>query len=200
MTPEDRPKQTESAPDQARSSRSRARAIPAPTSAALAAARLAEEAIRSVDREIVVAFNLAGREILRKTGMADHVDLEPAEVRLLRDAVITHNHLTGFVDTFWVADVRVAALARASEVRVVTPTTTLVLRPPQSGWSHDWAERTFVPAWERERRQLISEMRGRIRRGEASHDEANRILHHECWNRVAWRLGMQYGRDEERTQ
>jgi hypothetical protein len=159
-----------------------------------------EAVIRFAEQEIVVAFNHAGREILRKAGAADHVDLDPAEVRRLRHAVITHNHLPQFASTFSIADLRVASLARVTEVRVVTTEATFVLGPPPSGWTYDWAERIFLPAWEQERSRLISETLDKVLRGEVTREEANPVILHNTWVRVAQRLRMRYGRDEERSE
>ncbi|MFN8636441.1 MAG: hypothetical protein U0893_21545 [Chloroflexota bacterium] len=146
--------------------------------------------------EIVVAFDATGREILRKIGSAEHVDLEPSEVRRLRHAVITHNHPQSYDVSFSLADVRLAAFAGASEVRVVTHGVTYSLRPPISGWSLDWAERLLVPTYEQGRRRATPAAVEQARRGEVTREVAQATIIHQAWVHVAAVLGLQYVLEE----
>jgi hypothetical protein len=143
---------------------------------------------------------VAGREILRKAGETDHIDLEPGEVRRLRHAVITHNHPGAPGVSFSLADVQLAALAVACEVRVTTARVTYSLRPPPAGWSLDWATRRLVPTYSEERRSLIPSMLDRIRRGEISRELATVATIDETWRRVAGRLRLSYGLEVEAAE
>ena len=171
--------------------------VPEPTPEAIAAARLVEASLRDASEEILVGLDATGREVLRKLGTRDRVDLEASEVRRLRHTVITHNHPAPRGLSLSLSDGQLAAMAVAREVRVVAGRWTYMLRPPSSGWSLDWGRRVLAPAYEAERRQIIPTMLERVRAGELSREDAEAAIHHEVWVRVAERLGMRYGREEE---
>ena len=136
--------------------------IPAPTRRALAAARRVEDAIRLDANETLVAFDRTGAEVLRKTGDAESVEIEPSELRLLNGAVITHNHPGGAIDgpdalrglSFSESDVRTAAWAQAAEVRVITAGWRYSLRPPPTGWNLNWYQRVLEPVRQSSKRTV----------------------------------------------
>jgi hypothetical protein len=176
------------------------RQIPIPTRRALVAVRAAEDRIRFDDLESVLVFDRNGREIFRRVGHQDSVDVSASDLRMMRDAIITHNHPGGLVDgppalrgtSFSTTDVELAAFVQAAEVRVVTAGWRYRLRSPADGWSQNWWQRTLTPAIHRARQAAIDHLRQRMIEGRLHRTEATALLMHEIWTRVAKELDMTY--------
>jgi len=96
-------------------------------------------------------------------------------------------------------EIRLAALAGASEVRVVTRRLIYSLRPSPAGWSLDWADRQLRTAYDQEYRSLVPFMLDRIRRGDDRETVTAETIH-EIWTRVARRLGLRYGLEGEAVE
>lgn len=154
----------------------------------------------------MVAFDRTGREILRKRGHRDSVEIEPSELWRLRGSVITHNHPGGAIGgapalrglSFPASDVRTAATAQVVELRAITAGWRYSLRPPTSGWSYDWWQRVLEPTRRAARRDVLSILIPSMGRAEITRDEVNGLVDHETWTRVARTLGMTYTRTRVR--
>ena len=183
------------------------RRIPEPTRRALATVRIAEDLIYLDDVETVLVFDHRGREVLRKVGNHDSVELSPADLRRMRHAIITHNHPGGVASgppalrgtSFSTTDIELAAFVQAAEARVVTAGWRYRLQPPDIGWSRNWWQRTLARALPEARQAAIDHLRQQIIQGRLSRDEAFALLMHEIWTRVAVEVDMKYTRRRVRT-
>lgn len=116
-----------------------------------------ETRIRALStHEVATGYSLDGAQLFSKTGEARSVSFTNDELKLFKDAVITHNHPGGFeypvTDPRWAGasfsdhDVRLAMASNALEIRAVGPGATYVLRRPAGGWDLDYYNETVLPS------------------------------------------------------
>lgn len=94
--------------------------------------------------ETAVAFGKDGEIVLNKDGKSRHVNFTVDECRKLKNAVMTHNHPSGWSypeksirrigNSFSEDDILLAVQWDLSEIRAVTPNYTFVLKRPEKGW------------------------------------------------------------------
>jgi hypothetical protein len=91
-----------------------------------------EKPIRSQPFETAVVLDEYGKELLRRAGTKNEVNLRDAENILRRCRVLTHNHPSG--GSFSYADVREAVLTNLPEIRCFGTEYRYSLKPGKSGW------------------------------------------------------------------
>lgn len=94
--------------------------------------------------ETAVSFNKDGEIVLNKDGQSRQVEFTQEECRKLKNAVMTHNHPSGWSypegsvrrigNSLSEDDILMALRWDLSEMRAVTPNYTFVLKRPEKGW------------------------------------------------------------------
>lgn len=94
--------------------------------------------------ETAFVFNRNGEVILNKDGEKRKVEFTNYDVKLMKNAILTHNHPSGWSyqarsimrigNSFSSSDINLAVISDLYEIRAVTPEYTFVLRRPDTGW------------------------------------------------------------------
>lgn len=152
-----------------------------------------EDAIRGAPIEHATAFNpTTGEVVLRKTtGQRSRVSFTPAELALMPDTVLTHNHPSS--SSFSPADVAFMIVNDLAEIRAVGTRYSYRLIRPDGGWEpltdvRLRQRRAEDPVWE--------DLMVRVARGEISRAEASVQFYHEVWSRVFRGTPVRYIRRE----
>lgn len=167
---------------------------PTPTPAQLTATREAalvaqEASIASQPIEHAFAVAADGSVVLRKSGGKSSVSFTAAEVTLLKDAHMTHNH-PGGTWGFSPEDGRFALGADMAEIRAVTTIRLSSLRRPPGGWQRTQAE--LNQALRVADAAVTQLFQAQISAGTMTVADAQRYHYHEVWTRVAHALGWDY--------
>jgi len=162
---------------------------PLPDSVQRALAR-AEPALRRGTVERLIAYDLAGNEVLRLDGTEDEVKIPRAAYGMLRNTIVTHNHPGG--RSFSEDDIITAIELDLFELRAVSRDFTFRLRRPERGWGGRAIDE--LQAAYDEVTRSIDEL---VASGVITQDVADRFAHHELAKRFAARVGAQYRRHQE---
>ena len=169
--------------------------------------REAEDLIRRQRYETAIAWNAQGVQILRKEGERDKVEFSAEEVALIHGATFTHNHPSGlsfadndprsFGHSFSEDDIRLACLARLSEVRAVTPKLRFSMKPPHFGWDLVFWETKVRPSFLKHSQNVWQELDQAFISGAVTPAEASIRVLHEVWSQVENDVGLVYTRGED---
>lgn len=168
--------------------------------------RSAEDEIRRDSFETLLVFDRTGREILRKPGQRDNVQLTVAEYRHLRGRVVTHDHPHGWTfpptdprhegHSFSLQDVSLAIGGAVAEMRVVTPVWRYSLRPgPGQRWTRRFFTRLVEPAFREADMDVRGDFMTAVYAGQMTLVQGMSRHYHEVWIRVAAQTGVHYERE-----
>ena len=161
-----------------------------------------EAAIRPQKFESAAVFDQAGRRTLFKDGTTSAVHFTDAEMALMKNAVLTHNHPGGWNypaddvrrmgNSLGRADVSLAVEADLAAIRAVSPTADYTLARPEGGWgmTGKQAQAQMQGAFD----EVRVEFNEAIRNGEITYKQAEAYNNHEALSRVAERNGWRYER------
>ncbi|MBI4319416.1 MAG: hypothetical protein HY675_13085 [Chloroflexi bacterium] len=168
------------------------------------AIRQIEDQIRRNPAESLHAVDASGRVVLSKLGTQNEVVLDPTDLALLRDTIVTHNHPGGLVylssdprsqgNSFSREDIMAASQADVVEMRAVTPVWRFIVRRPAVGWG-DWG-RDLSPVFSQHRAAVTREFQEAVWVTHTmTQAEAEAQFSHEVWTRVSQELGLDYRRE-----
>ncbi len=165
----------------------------------------AEDEIRNERIEIAKAFDAEGNLVFEKRGsQEDSLSFTSEELVLLFYTIFTHNHPypegTEQSISFSEEDVELAATLELLELRVVTPTRTYSLRPPENGWDADYWERILKPTFQAIQNTMRRQDLRNIRSGKLTVEQANQGYWNRIWLRTAQALNLIYERITKDTQ
>ncbi len=174
-------------------------------SAAEQTIRQIEDRIRTNPTESLHAVDQNGNVVLSKQGAQYEVDLSPAEIALLRDTIVTHNHPRGLGFTssdprsggnsFSRDDICTACDASVAEMRAVTPVWRFIMKRPASGWDTQYWQQVIYPVFRQHDLQVGLDFWQAIGNGAMTRAQAEAQHYHEVWTRVARDLGLDYRRE-----
>ena len=164
-----------------------------------------EREIRQLkDYEKVTVFDYNGKIMLERQGSYNKVEFTQDDIETMKKtqgAVLTHNHPGGWRynetdyrhhgNTFSLSDVKLAALARLSEIRAVTPTRIFSLKTPREGWG-EITEEVIEDEYNYVQSEVRRELLTQVREGILSLEEANFRADDMRWRYVARNLGLIY--------
>ncbi len=165
--------------------------VPRPRAFAAAVSKQ-EDAIRDQSHETAHVWSRNGKHVLEVQGDSRHVLFTDDQFALLRDAVITHNHPNGA--SFSDADVQLATLADAAEIRVVGRDGTFVMVRPENGWPK-WGDRKEPGSLAHAASREWARMGREVRKGRLP--MFGRTVHAQ-WKAVAPQFGIHYVRLSDR--
>lgn len=153
-----------------------------------------ERTIRELAVEHAYAFSADGEPLFHRTTDSESaVRFDAEALAMLPSAVLTHNHPGG--RSFSERDVTFAMRIGLAEIRVVTARSRYILRPPDGGWS--WLLLKSFPAVVKVERHLLEwELHREILSGVRGQREANLVIHHLLWERLAARGLIDYSADQ----
>ena len=121
--------------------------------------------------------------------------------------IFTHNHPRGWDyppedarragSSFSDADIAFACETEVSEIRVVTPTRRVFMRPPTAGWSRRYWEDTLRPLCARHIITVRHDLSQAVNRRQMTPETASARHWHEIWTRVARDTGLVSGLEQE---
>lgn len=172
-----------------------AKVLKAPSGSSLSAqVRDIGHQIAEETNEHAVVLSPDGRELLRKVGRVDSVRLSPAELTLLPDAVMIHNHPGNAPEGFSLEDVRLAIWHDLAEMHVVDSLFRYSLvRAPGAIWGPAyWAqiETVFV----RVEADVKARLQEALARGLIAEDQYHVLMEHMIWQEVDAQLAIGYSR------
>ena len=172
--------------------------------------RAKEEEIKLNRFESAFAVDEAGNVLMDKAGEQFHVGFTLGERERMQaglGVIFTHNHPRGWdyppEDTrhagssFSDADIAFACETAVSEMRVVTPTSRLFMRPSPTGWSRSYWEATLGPLCARHVIIVRHDLSQAVSRRQMTPEAASTRHWHEIWTRVARDAGLVYGQEQE---
>lgn len=145
------------------------------------------------DHERAYLLDEHGNVVLGKDGEAHEVRFTPEELKLFPGRVFTHNHPSG--GSFSFADVHLACYHNLREIRAVGQKYVYSMRPPDTGWSAEFWDRTVEMEATMADIEVQNEFWPLIKAGLMTKAEANFRHWHEVWTRVAKRTGLKYVRE-----
>jgi hypothetical protein len=166
------------------------------------------EAHRALDgerAESAMAFDASGNERFRTrpgSGTADEIFLTDEQLRLMKDAVVVHNHPEGWSyppsnprhagKSFSQEDVFMAFEHDVLELQAVTPVWIYWMSRPAGGWGQPsrQAQRRFVDLVN----HIVADMVDLIKAGRLTVEEAEPELYHLAMVALADEFGFGYGR------
>ncbi len=164
--------------------------------------RAKEDEIRLQEYESAYVYDTDGNLLFGKEGDKAEVNFTTEELSLMRGAIVTHNHPSGwnypnsdirsFGNSFSPEDIRLASCYDLAEIRAVTPKLRFTMKPSQDGWSQIYWEEVLIPLLN----ETIATVHHNLFMNSASEEEATYRFWHEVWRRVARRAGLIYTREE----
>ena len=172
--------------------------------------RAKEEEIKFNRFESAFAVDEAENVLMDKAGEQFHVGFTLEEKERLRadpGVIFTHNHPRGWDyppedarhagSSFSDADIAFACEIGASEMRVVTPTSRLLMRPPPAGWSRSYWDDVLGPLCARHVITVKHDLLQAVSRRQMTPEATSARHWHEIWTRVARDAGLVYGQEQE---
>lgn len=152
----------------------------------------------SLPHEVSAAYDLNGKKLFEQTdGIESEITFNTDQLRMMKDAVITHNHPTvkGFSDgaSFSLSDIQLLANTGAVEVRAISEKYVHIARPKKIG-QHSMLGNTALLAARDELSRLKAHYQPLINSKKISYDEAQQRLNHELWENVAKMGFIEYQR------
>lgn len=150
--------------------------------------------------ETAVVFNNNGDIVIDKRGKATSVTFTANDVKLMKDSIITHNHPRGWNyeekdwgrigNSFSKADLSLAIISDAAEIRAVTPNFTFSMKRPSSGWGVRTKE--FERVYNKINDSILIENMKAINLGIVSPEQANAVHFHVLNRTLAQKFGWIY--------
>lgn len=173
--------------------------------------RAKEEEIKFNRFESAFAVDDTGRVLLDKAGARFRVEFGAEEILDLqsgRGVIFTHNHPRGWDyppedarhsgSSFSDADIAFACETGVFEMRVVTPTSRLFMRPPPpAGWSRNYWEVILGPLCAKHVITVRHDLSQAVSRRQMTPEAASARHWHDIWMRVARDAGLVYGQEQE---
>lgn len=172
--------------------------------------RAKEEEIKFNRFESAFAVDETGLILLDKAGAQFQVEFGPEEIQTLqggRGVIFTHNHPRGWDypsddarhagSSFSDVDIAFACETGVSEMRAVTPTGRLFIRPPEVGWSRQYWVDTLHPLCAKHQITVRHDFSQAVGRRQITPEAASARHWHEIWIRVARDAGLVYGQEQE---
>lgn len=168
--------------------------------------RKQEEQIRAQRFESAYFWDQQGNLLFTKDGEVDRITFSDEEILRMHSAIATHNHPHGWKYserdprragyTFSSKDMQLACQASLLLIRVVTPKFRYMMKPSLQGWNKTYGEKSLHPEYQRTYQEVRTEYRAKVQARLILQTEAESLLRHEVWSRVAARLGLVYCREE----
>lgn len=157
---------------------------------------IAELKIWHLGFERLIAFNLAGVELLRRDGTVDHVEPTEEDQAILKanEVIVTHNHVLN--RSFSIQDMNSACVYDIAVFRIRAPNFAYILRAPAGGWDVAICKDKLFPCGEAVEAIVKKELQSKVAVGELTPEEASALQKHEVWSRLAPEFGFGYWRDE----
>lgn len=156
---------------------------------------IAELKIWHLGFERLIAFNLAGTELLCRDGTVDHVEptKEDRDVLIANEVIVTHNHVLN--RSFSRQDMNSACVYNIGVFRIRAPNFVYVLQAPAGGWDSAICKDKLFPRGEAVEETVRAELQTRVTAGELTPEEASALQKHEVWSRLAPELDFGYWRE-----
>lgn len=149
-----------------------------------------EAEIGGQPKEVMVALDGQGREVLRILGSEDRIPSDPANQGLLQGNTVTHGHPV--ITAFSMNDLKFAVAAQLRELRAVDALYTYSIMPPPEGWAKQGAE--ILTTAEAIEAAVWGEMTTELMAGRIDESTFNRELYHRIWTRLAAQGAISYTR------
>lgn len=149
-----------------------------------------EREIAPRDTEKGYLFGTNGKIILEKVGAKDHINFTQEEVKLFENNIFTHNHPRG--SSLSPEDVAFASSRNLQEIRAVGTEHRYSMSRPVNGWSRDFWSSKIEPVMRKYNQEVENEFYSKIRAGQITVEQANKLHWHEVWSRVARELSLEY--------
>ncbi len=104
-----------------------------------------EDKIRTQRFESAAVFDSQGNQLFLKNGNLNRVSFHPSEIKVMKDAILTHNHPEGWEhpttsllrkgNSFSDSDIFTAVTTNLAEIRAVSPGYRHSLVRPKNGWA-----------------------------------------------------------------
>jgi len=173
--------------------------------------RKTEDEIRmNAKFETAVLYDSEGNIIIDKRGQATSVYFSDDEISKMKDAILTHNHPTGWEypeksigrigNSFSKEDVSLAIKGDVAEIRAVTPHYTFVMKRPVTGWSI--TETELSDAFGKIFSDIDSEFQGMFRNSknvDLAVERANAVFFHKVWKGFAKQHDFEYSKLKTRN-
>jgi hypothetical protein len=168
-----------------------------------------EDKIKDEPIEHAVVIDSNGKVLLHKTGDRTSVEFSWDEVDAMKGAIVTHNHPNlgwGKDDarskglSFSYADLELALISEAKEMRAVSHGYRHSIKPPPNGWDKNlyWDEihDNLRNSYNKRQDEVYWEFVKQITTGKMKRNVGEANFHHEVAKRTAKDLGMIYKREE----
>lgn len=162
----------------------------------------AEDQIRTLDHEVAVVIHPKTGEVLGTfTGDSHGVTIPSSKEVDWSGAIFTHNHpplghpkgsYAWKGVTFSPDDISSAASHNFAEMRAVGNENTFSVKKPKKGWDERFVEKTVAPAVEAELQEVFARKQVEVWLGRKKPLDAQLEAHHETYQTVFNRLGMEY--------
>ncbi len=134
----------------------------------------------------------AGDVLLEKEGGPENIRFTPSELRLMKDAVVTHTHPG--IDSFSLGDVGLASANGLAEIRAVDDLFRYSMLPPKAGWSQQWFEQIAIPAIQEAKQSTKLDFDEALDSGKITGKQYDDNYWDEVWRRVSQATGLRYRR------
>lgn len=168
--------------------------------------RAKEDEIRAQRFESAFFWDRRGKLLLSKDGEPSRVKFTPEEIMLVKGAISTHNHPQGWKYSerdprragysFSANDVKAACHTELYILRIVTPQTRFMMKPPPQGWDAEYWEKIIRPTYQQIYRDVLVELKTKVQARHILQNAGEALFRHLIWTRVATRLGLTYRREE----
>ena len=166
-----------------------------------------EDKIKDEPIEHAVVIDSNGKVLLHKTGDRTSVEFSWEEVDAMKGAIVTHNHPNlgwGKDDarskglSFSFADITLAIISEAKEMRAVSHGYRHSIKPPPKGWDRNLSDvyQNSIDVYNKHQNKVYWDFVGQVTTGKMRRDVAEANFHHEVNRRTAKDLGMIYKREE----
>jgi hypothetical protein len=142
--------------------------------------------------EALVVFDLKGRELFRRQGQFDEVQITQQDGKALQHAIAIHNHLLD--RSFSIRDVNMACTYDITILRAISPSFVYTLTAPQDGWDELMCRGKLFPRGATTELEVDAELRAAVAAGEITGEGASQELKHRIWTRLAPSFGFGYWR------
>ena len=166
-----------------------------------------EDEIRmNADYETAVLFDKKGKILIDKRGEASRVGFSKAELDMMKDGVLTHNHPKGWSypensvrrigNSLSIEDFETAITGDLAEIRAVTPHYTFSMKRPEKGWGV--TKERFVKEYDKLENKLLKENKARIAKKTLTADQATVSHYHTLAQSIAKKYGWKYEKKKTR--
>ena len=160
----------------------------------------------NADYETGVLLDKKGKILLDKRGEASRVGFSKAEIDMMKDGILTHNHPKGWSypknsvrrigNSFSIDDFETAIVGDLAEIRAVTPHYTFSMKRPEKGWGV--TKERFVKEYNKLDKKLLKENKARIANRTLTADQATVSHYHTLAQSIAEKYGWTYEKKKTR--